>query len=179
MKNLIVSISILILCFALTSCGGGGGGGDQITPPPLVGAHVEIALSNDTIGVGDRFRTTVTLSDVDDNGVIVKIRFPSALFYIIDSSVLTADGESMAIEPFVGPRTTSSETVMAYYFPRSAFGGSTEGELVFNFRGGSVLESGKIEVDEDIHNPDKTLPQQFSIRNPLFSAEDSKDITVQ
>jgi hypothetical protein len=178
-KAYLISLLHLLLTLALSACGGGGGGGGSDNEEFITrGAEVEIEISERKLQVGDRLLATVSLQQVSKNGLILKIRFPSALKYTKESSYITVDGKQRNIDPLAGPKSNGTTTVLAYHLPKSFFNGEDDGKVFFQLRAASTLTAGSVEVDQDIYNPAKALEDQFNIDNPLFAAEDLMSLAV-
>jgi hypothetical protein len=173
-----VKIRTLLIAalFSLSSCGGGGGGGNP--EAPLKAARVNIEREPGSIALGDRMRVWVHISDVDVNGVIIKLRYPVALGYLKDSSTLEVSGEQVVIDPARKQSQADPYFYLIYYIPKSAFGDDDYGVLSFVVRSSQLIDDGVIEVDTDLHIPGRTPSAEFSVKNPLFAAEDQKSIEV-
>ncbi len=178
--KLIPAFCCLLLVVSLASCGLGGGGGGSEPEINIKGAEVSIDADPRTIGIGDRINVSVKISEVDQNGVIVKIRYDKNLRLVAESAYLTINGdETVAADPFEDSVGTDELRYAGYYFSRDSFDDDRSGELSFQLRAQTGPAEGDLEVDSDIRNPDKDPDDQFSARRSFFSAEDSISFEIE
>ncbi len=165
---------IICLCFSiiLSACGGGGGGGE------FEGAAlVNVSANPRAIDTGDRTNVTIDIQDVNDDGIMLKIRTPLGLTYVTDSGSLTVSNIQINIDP-AASKADATHNYLVYFFRRALFGSENRGTVKVIFEGTAAVETGTIDIDPDIDNPSISNTTEFDIAAPKFSAEDSKDITV-
>jgi hypothetical protein len=173
------SLGRIILLFALltlTGCGGGGGGGDDF----IGAAEVSLDVEPRTIDTVDRMRVRTTIFNVNENGIALKFRFPIGLAYVEDSaSVQLDDNGSLAIKPRDN-QSTEEFTYLVFYLPQDYFGndGREAREFEMQLVASAEIESGQVEVDPDIDDPQTKNSEEFDIENPGFGAEDAVSIRV-
>ncbi len=210
--SLIIAILTLFCVFLLLifplGCGGGGGSDFSYS-----GASIHLDVSPTKIETGGRLQVSVSLSDVNEDGVMLKVRFPKNFEYVLNSSSLLIDKYSHDISPYYlvasdvsvtptpipegstdissrfAPRaatTTPDSTAdtgpfwyLVYFLSSNQFGNGKEGSIIFQLRGVSTLESGYIEIDADVDDPNIEKEDEFSVYNPQFSAEDKITVAVQ
>lgn len=165
----------LIVCIVctLTACGGGGGGGGEFTGPAIV----NVSSSATTIDTGDRVNVTVYIQEVNPDGIVLKIRTPLGLSYIVDSGSLTVNNIQLNIDPTAN-KADSTHNYLVYFLNRSIFGENNMGEVRVIFEGTAEIAEGEIEVDSDIDNPEISNTTEFDVTAPKFSAEDAQAIIV-
>ena len=169
-------VSALVLFAFLPACSGGGGGGGS----GFVGAaNVSIDVSPGSIDTGDRSEVRVQISDVHPNGIILKIRFPTALTYVLNSAVLEVSGDEVDISPAVS-QTDNNDNYLVFFLPQDSFGseGEESGTVVVQLEGAEDTSSGKVEVDADVDDPLINNDVEFNISEPEFAAEDERSIEV-
>lgn len=156
-------------------CGSGGGGGGESDPslPAIVDVDAEPA----TIDTGDRLVATIYLFDVNDDGIMLKIKTPIGLTYVTDSGLLTVDSQTFDVSPTFN-KTDAAAGYLVYFLPRRYFGEDNRGVLRITYTGTAAVTTGTIDVDPDLDNPDVSNSAEFSVESPNFSAEASKAIVV-
>jgi len=165
---------VCLLILSLGACGGSSGGGDD-----FAGAgRVSVSASPKEIDIGDRQKVTVDISDTNDDGVILKMRYPSGLSYVQDSSFLEVDERELDIGPQVNA-DDGNEVYLVYFFPKSLFDENGDGVLTFLLEGNDEVTRGKIEVDIDVDDPLIDDSNEFDTSNPEFQSEDEVDIKVE
>ena len=176
--NIFQLVLSIVLSVSILSCGlgGGGGGGNE-----LIAADVSISADPREIDSGDRVRITVFLSDVKEDGVLLKFRYSNKFAYVRNSSLLNVNGDDVKVSPAaedsVGPEL-NGETYLVYDLPHSAFGDEDNAEFQFVIEGVGKITNGDIEVDADFNDPHETISQKFSILSPEFEAKAFVEVTV-
>jgi hypothetical protein len=185
MKKSISQISCMVLVAATSflGCGGGGGGGGSGT---FYGAaNVNVRATPNKIDSGDRTQVNIELSEVHENGIAVKIRFPAGLRYVPGSSFLLVDEKEIDVDPTVLQTDDSEDiTYIVIYLSQSQFRRSSEeyngesGTLLVQLEGRETVINGEIEVDPDVDDPAEGNDVEFDIKNPEFVSESSASIEV-
>ena len=175
MYNLL-SVRLLSVVFVLTlcACGGGGGGGGESSAIP---AALSLDTSPSAINTGDYVAVTVDISEVNERGILLKLRYPSGLTYVRDSAELTTDEGAAAFPPGT---TAVADTYkyLVFFISQATVAQGAEARLTLFLAGTAAVESGAIEVDADIDDPLVPNEQEFKVSNPEFSAEDSSAVVV-
>lgn len=171
-KFLVPLLLTLLVSAILTGCGGGGGGG-EFTGPALVSVDADPS----SIDTGDRTTVTIEIQEVNDDGIMLKIRTPIGLSYVSDSGTLTVDGIQINLDPASNTADTSFN-YLVYFLSRKLFGTENRGTVNVVFDGTAAIETGAIDVDPDIDNPTISNTTEFDVAAPKFSAEDSQTIVV-
>lgn len=169
---------ILFMTCILPACGGGGGGGSSLEAE-LKGALVSIEATPKKLLIGDRTLVTVAIREVHENGVIVKLRFPSNVRYVENTSFLKVGRESVDVSPLEGPKKSGESIYIAYYFSLDSFNKDRQGILELQLRGTTAASPVDVEVDSDSHDPTKDPAEEFRIKQPFFGAEDLVRIEVK
>lgn len=164
-----IAISTILL---LASCGGGGGGGGSGP------ANVNLNVDPSKIDAGDNMTVTIDISDVADNGIVLKIRTPVGLDYVTDSGYLTVEDVPLNLDPAFY-KTDTKFNYLVYFVDRNLFGDGNSGQFIVTYQGTAAVASGTVDVDTDEINPSLTESQQFKVSDPKFSAEDSQKIVVK
>jgi hypothetical protein len=184
LKSPFLSLSLVsVLTFTLAGCGGGGGGGGE---GDFVGAaRVSISSSPRQIDSGDRTLVSVRLSDVHENGIAVKIRYPSGLRYVPSSSFLLIGERELDVSPTVNATDDKEDlTYLVFYLSQSQFRRSSQryngeqGVLTVQLEGRDTVAEGEIEVDPDVDDPAEDNANEFDLTSPEFVSEASSTITV-
>ncbi len=182
--NLKLSLAITALAAGILGCGGGGGGsgsGDSF----FGAANVDVRVSPSKIDSGDRTQVQIELSDVHENGIAVKIRFPSGLRYVPGSSFLMIDSREIDVDPTVVITDPSEDlSYIVTYLTQNQFRRSNQeyngesGTLLLQLEGRKSVIDGEVEVDPDVDDPAEDNSLEFDISNPEFVAESSASIEV-
>lgn len=186
MRSLLVSTTIVatLVSTALSACGGGGGSDDS---GDFSGAaNVTMSVNPSNLDSGDRALVRVELSEVHQNGIALKFRYPEGLVYVPNSGTLIVEEKETAIKPRVNAVTPDDEAVyLVFYIPQKLFrragqeysgeSGTVEIQLV----GKTAVVDGLVEVDADVDDPGIADTLEFSMSKPEFLAEDQQSISVQ
>ena len=173
MRTFITTIFFASVLTLAIACGGGGGGGEFTGA-----ARVSLRISDSYIDSGERILVQVRLSEINDLGIIVKVRYPSGLSYVPNTSFLVLNNDA---EIDIGPtnnQTVSGTTYLVYFLSKSIFSRSDDGELEFILEGVGEVIDGTIEVDVDLDNPDVSNSSEFDSSNPNFTGEVEAGIEV-
>jgi hypothetical protein len=161
------------VCLAVSGCGGGGGDG-------FAGSgRVDMSLEPRRIDVGDRTRIVVQISEVNRDGVLIKLHFPDALSYVGNTASLTVDGVEGVIEPDVDVIGDNQDRYIVFFFSQADFGNNQRGTLVLELQADASVIKGRVEVDIDVDDPDINNLFEFSVDDPRFQVDDSEDIEVE
>ena len=169
-----IFLSSLIL-LSLVSCGGGGGGGGGFTGA----AVVNVDASPSSFDTGDRTLVTINISAVHENGIILKIRYPDELSYVIESAFLSVDGDEQDVSPKFN-LSDENKSYLVFFLGQDLFGsdGEKSGELTLELEASKSFSDDKIEVDADVDDPLINNDEEFSVKEPQFVAEDEASVDV-
>ncbi|RME60496.1 MAG: hypothetical protein D6780_03275 [Candidatus Dadabacteria bacterium] len=170
-----VRVLLIIVLFTLffSSCGGGGGGGSSFVGAALV----SLSVSPRSIDVGDRTKVETEVREVNEDGIILKFRYPVALSYVLDSAFLIVDNNKINISPLFN-EDDGTNSFLVFFLSRSLFSENGEGRVEFLLEGVDRVTSGTIGVDADVDDPLVNNLSEFSIDDPQFQAEAEADIDV-
>lgn len=155
----------------LASCGGGGGGSSGQ-------AVVNVSAEPSKLDAGDITTVSIEVYDVQDGGVVLKIRTPVGLDYVNDSGFLAVDGVSLNLDPDFY-KTDDTYNYLVYFLGRNLFGEDNFGLLTVNYQGTGAVAAGTIDVDADANDPSVPDSSEFSADAPNFSAQDSQKVVVK
>jgi len=180
-SKLIVSLTSILSLVAVGCGGGGGGGADEF----VGAARVSVRCSPKKIDSGDRTQVSITLSQVHESGIAVKIRFPTVLNYVTGSSFLVVNEKETEVSPTV-KATSDTEDVkyVVFYLTQDQFSRSSQeyngepGTLRIQLEGQKTVTDGEIEIDPDVDDPAEDNSIEFDINSPEFISEASASITV-
>ena len=118
-------------------------------------AKIDISASPTSIDTGDRMRVTINLEQVHPDGVILKILYPQALHYVLNSARLQAAGATKAVSltpAFDEPadHTVDSGVFLVFFLAAKSFGKQYQGILTFELEAVRKLQDGEIGVDADV-----------------------------
>lgn len=171
-----------ILTTTLLGCGSGGGGGSD----SFVGAAtVVVRTAPSEIDSGDRTLTKINVASVHENGIALKVRFPSGLRYVSGSALLLVDNREIDISPTVNSTSRSEDqTYLIFYLQQSLFKRANQayngeaGTVIVQLEGRDSVERGSIDVDADVDDPAEDNASEFDLENPEFISESSASIEV-
>lgn len=163
----------ILLALSLLSCGGGGGDGDFIGA-----ALVTLQASPARIDTADRMLVRADVSEVNDNGIALKFKFPVGLSYVPSSSSLLSAEQSYDITPTVNV-VENNFRYLVYFIDQALFDKNNKGTVEFFLEGITRVIDGKLEVDADVDNPLISNDSEFDQKNPGFAAEASVDVNVE
>lgn len=172
------SLAVLTLgATSLTGCGGGGGGGGDDF---LGAAVVDITASPRSIDTGDRSVVRAFLSAVNEDGLMLKFRFPKELRYVLDSARLFVDGDEDGRDasPNVSI-TVDNDSYLVFFLAQDDFDDNQRGIVQFQLEADDKVSDGEVEVDPDVDDPLIDNEGEFDPENPEFGAEASVSISVQ
>jgi hypothetical protein len=168
---------------ALFGCGGGGGGGSDSSYSGS--ADVQVRTTPSRIDSGDRTEVSIEVSNVNPNGIALKIRYPSGLQYVPSSAAILIDDKQAKISPTVNtPSPTDPETYLVFYLKQRQFrpaGQDYTGQtatVALQLVGVSAVNAGEVQVDPDVDDHAVSNDVEFNINHPQFVAESSASITV-
>lgn len=174
-KRLLQLAAITLAIVFNSGCGGGGGGSGDSADPDDPG-EISLRVTENTIDTGDRTTVRVIMSNVNPDGVAVKIRFPSQLAYVLGSSQIEINGNQYDTAP-TNNQTASGKVYLVYYFSRS-FIGDSDAELTFKLEANQLIADGLAEADIDLDDPLVDNQDEFEISNPEFVAQTQDGIVV-
>lgn len=164
-KDCLAWIAIFLLANFSLGCGGGGGSDNSGNP-----ANVYLDVYPSTIDSGDRINVNVRIEDaysIDNDGVLLKIRYSSSLTYITNSAVYFGDGKATG-EDLVPYIAYSDETTYLIITIRPPGDTSADGVISFQLEGKYAVSNGLIEVDVD-REVKRSSQVDFSVSNPQFT----------
>lgn len=181
------ALKYLLICSAMAltvaSCGvgggGGGGGGSGEDNDGNYPGYTDFQVERDYLDSGDLTDITLTVYDINSDGIFVKFHYPPALRYMGGSS-MTYSGDSEAwvgTEPF-DSATTSSGKYLVFRVSRPPEDQTNRVAIGFTMRATGGDPSAYIEVDLD--NNDPTIPDniEFNSKDPQFYSDDRWNINI-
>jgi hypothetical protein len=159
----------------LTACGGGGGGDDE----DFAGAgNASMRVTPTTIDIGDRAQIRIEISQINEDGIIVKIRMPEGIRYVPDTAQLLVDGDETDLTPDRDV-LVDDDVFVVFFLEQEDFDDDFRGVLELQIKGLEKVSSGDIEVDIDVDDPLIPNDIEFDPEEPEFQAEDSVTISVR
>ena len=165
----------LALCLACGGVGGGGGGGGSGTNDP---GELALTVDRSHIDSGDIARVRVDVFDINENGVVLKLKFTNSLSFMRGSAFFYKDEDK---ERAVTPNFDSSDAdarYLVFIFSRRSAYGRSHISLDLDLKAVAGDPKGYIEVDLDNNDPVVPDSQEFSAKNPRFSAQERSGIRI-
>ncbi len=168
------TVIVLAGCLILSSCGGGGGGGGD----GFRGAgDVNLSVEPSSIDVGDRMLVTAEISNINEDGIIVKFEYPEQLSYVLNTAYLEVDGDEVDIGPSANV-TVDGVTYLVFFLSIDELGDNNFGRLYVQLRGDSEVSKESVRIDLDVDDPLIDNPGEFDPNDPEFQAVDEQGIEV-
>lgn len=176
-RRLLIPVTIGL---AVASCGGiGGGGGGGGSEGDNYPGYTELQVERDSLDSGDLTDVTLTVYDINPNGVFVKFHYPASLKYQAGSLMsYSGDADSWVTTTPFDSVTVGTDKYLVLRVTRPPEDESNRVAISLTLRAVSGDPSAYIEVDLD--NNDLTIPdgQEFDNTNPQFSSDDRWNISI-
>jgi len=159
-----------------------GCGSDNKNDSPVASgtAFVDINANPDSLSVGDATLIVARVDDVKDDAIILKIRFPTGMSYLPDSSYIEVNGEDIARAPdIVFTSQSERRNYVVYFLNRAEIDDEDNTRVSLQLVGNSRVTDGRVEIDADLDNPIIANDREFTSDNPLFDAEADTFIEVK
>jgi hypothetical protein len=172
-------IAASTLCLAsLTGCGGDGDD-DSDSPNYSGAARVIVRNSPARIDTGDRTKVRINISNINENGIMLKILYPDGLRFVPNSAELVLDSDPENEDELTPAHNVEGDDGMFLIFYLSEDDLDQEnGVLSFELEGISSVREGKIEVDADVNDPLIDDATEFNAQDPEFLSESESSIEV-
>lgn len=177
MRRLVVTslVCSLAMCVACGGIGGGGGGGGSDTNDP---GELALTVDRSHIDSGDIVRIRLDVFDINENGVVLKLKFTKALSFMRGSAFFYKDEDKeRAVTPNFDTSDADARYLVFIFSRRSAYGRSHI-SLDLDLKAIAGDPEGYIEVDLDNNDPIVPDSQEFSANNPRFSAQERSDMRI-
>jgi len=168
LQKFLLSVTLV----AFSACGGGSGG-DVFSGA----ADLSILATPNNIDTGDNVLLEIRISNVHESGIALKIRYPAALEYVRDSSILKISGKESDISPKNRVRVDEF-SYLVYYLSHKQLKDGDGGEVILQLKGVASLDRDKIEVDADVDDPLISNDSEFDPQNPFFEAQAEANIAI-
>jgi len=173
LNKFFLTLLLLMLC---ASCGKSSHKDDFVGA-----ANVTINASPKRIDTGDRTRVKLTISDVHEDGILLKIYYPSAFTYVNYSAYLKVNDMEYDIDPNVdvaAGESVKSGHYLVFFFAKSDFGEKNYGELTLELVGSYSVKDGTIGVDPDVNDLEIPDKDEFNPFDPQYQAEATVVVSV-
>lgn len=184
MRASLVSTVLMASLTTSSLVGCGGGGGDDSSGFSGA-ANVSMSVTPSELDSGDRALVRVEVSEVHENGILLKFRYSQGLVYVPNSGTVIIDEDETPIKPRFNVVNKDEESVyLVFFLPQKLFRRSGEeytgesGTVEIQLVGKSAVREGLIEVDADVDDPGIADTLEFNVSKPEFLAEDQRSITV-
>lgn len=182
--RIVIPFATAILIAAATACGmggggGGGGGGGSDTANSNYEGYIDFQLEKDSLDSGDLTQVSLTVYDMNPNGVILKFHYPEALRLVRGSGVLYVGNDGYSQQIFAdAEETVDGSRYLAYFlFPKDIDNGSQQ-TVVFDLKAIAPDASAYLEVDLDNNDPNIPDSKEFSAEDPQFTSIDRFNIGI-
>ncbi len=182
--RIVIPFATAILIAAATACGmggggGGGGGGGSDTANSNYEGYIDFQLEKDSLDSGDLTQVSLTVYDMNPNGVILKFHYPEALRLVRGSGVLYVGNDGYSQQIFAdAEETVDGSRYLAYFlFPKDMDNGNQQ-TVVFDLKAIAPDASAYIEVDLDNNDPNIPDRKEFSAEDPQFTNIDRFNVGI-
>ncbi len=154
--------------------GGGGGGSDQPNDP----GRIVMRLERDVIDVGNLSQVYIEANDINENGVLLKLHYPTSLTYSKRSAVLfPGEDKEEYIFPYTEATSGNDRYLVFFFNPSRRIGDDIR--LALNLKAVEKDESAYIEVGLSNNDPNVHDSEEFSVNKPFFAPLESEDIFIR
>lgn len=178
-RTLVRSLILTAAVIAVASCGvGGGGGGGDDTSDNYPG-YTDFQLERDSLDSGDLTDTTLTVYDINPNGIFVKFHYPASLRFVAGSA-MSYSGDSQkwqATAPLTATTIGTDKYLVFTVFPPPA-DETNRVALSFTLKAVSGDPSAYLEVDLDNNDPNVPDNLEFNSSDPQFYSDDRWNISI-
>jgi len=164
----------LVALLIFFGCSSGGGGGSAATEA----ATLSISISPRIIDAGDTTEIRVDITSLDEDGIALKIRYPTGLSYVLDSSFIEVGDALLDAGPDFD-ETSTDFNYLVYFLSWADFDGTDTGALIFRLRGESAVDSGFVAADADLDDPLTDNEDEFDVDAPQFTEQVSVEVRVE
>jgi hypothetical protein len=181
--KILIPLSTAILVAAATACGmgggGGGGGSSSDTANSNYEGWIDFQLEKDSLDSGDLTQVSLTVYDMNPNGVILKFHYPEALRLVRGSGVLYVgnDGYSQQIFADAEESVDGSRYLAYFLFPKDMEDGNQQ-TVQFDLKAIAPDASAYLEVDLDNNDPNIPDRKEFSAEDPQFTNIDRFNVSI-
>jgi hypothetical protein len=180
-KTAIGLITTCITALTVASCGGGGGGGgggsssgDGSNDP----GYTTFQLERDSLDTGDITNASVTVYDINPQGVVLKFYYPLSLRFLPNSAfIYTGNSETPEAVTPIGA-TTEEGRYLVFFLSPAPDGEPNQRTVQINLKAVSGDQEAFLEIDLD--NNDPTIPDsyEFNAGKPNFTAIDRFNVDI-
>ena len=175
-------LAFFITCTTCASvgvgCGGIGGGGGGGSGQPNAPGSIFMNLERDVIDVGNLSQVYIEANDINENGVLLKLHYPSSLTYSKRSAVLfPGEDKEEYIFPYTEATSGNDRYLVFFFNPSKRIGDDIR--LALNLKAIQKDESAYIEVGLSNNDPNVHDSEEFSVNRPFFAPLDREDIYVR
>ena len=182
-RSVLLSLSLFAALSSLISCGGGGGGTGE--PDYSGSADASVQSTPSKIDTGDSTEVSIEVSNVNPNGIALKIRYPNGLQYVPSSAKLLTEDKEVDLTPtFHLAAPSEPRMYLVFYLKQRSFRPAGQqytgqtGTVVLQLVGMGAVDGGEIEVDPDVDDRSVDNAVEFNVNLPQFVPESSAGITV-
>jgi hypothetical protein len=171
-------LGMMLFALGISSCGSGGS--DDNTDSDFLGAaRVSLSISPGKVDTGDRIQVNIEMSDIHPDGILLKVKYTTALRFVPESAKFIANNKNNATSPLFDLDNDDDEHFLVFVVRQNSFGTPKQGRLNFELQGVEETERAAIEIDPDVDNPLIANADEFNIEEPEFTAEDNSSVEVQ
>jgi hypothetical protein len=182
----LTALKYLLICSAMAltvaSCGvggGGGGGGSDSANDGNYPGYTDFQVERDSLDSGDLTDVTLTVYDINQDGIYVKFHYPPSLRFIPGSAITySGDAQSWSATAPFDSATTSNGKYLVFRVSPPPEDQTNRVGIGFTMRATGGDPSSYIEVDLD--NNDPTIPDglEFNSKDPQFYSDDRWNISI-
>jgi hypothetical protein len=170
-----VGLLALSAAATLVTLGCGGGGGRSAPNDP---GDVFITLEKSTIDVGNFSQLYLEANNINENGVLLKLRYPTSLTYSKRSAVLfPGEDKEEYIFPYTEESTDSERYLVFFFTPSKRIGDDIR--MALNLKAIKKDDDAFVEIGLSNNDPNVFDSQEFKINRPFFSPLDREDIYIR
>ena len=137
-----------------------------------------MVMERNTVDVGNFTQLYIEANDIDENGVLLKLRYPPSLTYSKRSAVLfPGEGKEQYIFPYTEATSGQDRFLVFFFTPNERLGNDIR--LALNLK--AIKRDDEAYVELGLSNNDPNVPdtQEFRVGKPFFSAIDREDVVIR
>lgn len=179
-RTLVRSLILTAAVIAVASCGvGGGGGGGGSDSSENYPGYTDFQVERDSLDSGDLTDVTLTVYDINPNGIFVKFHYPASLRFIAGSAMsYSGDAQTWQTTAPLAATTIGTEKYLVFTVFPPPTDQTNRVTLSFTMKAVSGDPSAYLEVDLDNNDPNIPDNLEFNSNDPQFSSDDRWNISI-
>lgn len=178
-RTLVRSLILTAALVAAASCGVGGGGGGGSDSSQNYEGYTDFQLERDSLDSGDYTDVTLTVYDINQNGIFVKFHYPASLRFMAGSAMTySGDADTWQKTSPLAATSTGTDKYLVFTVSPPPADQTNRVTISFTMKAVSGDQSAYIEVDLDNNNPNVPDNLEYNANDPQFTSDDRWNISI-